>query len=341
MNDDDETSNVFNFESALNKFGTFIMFGTLIVFFKYKINLLKRSKLKQDIFRKKSENNVDVDSRLFTKLSCLTNIGDGLEDLPKKPFGKFIKKLRRKIYTFLKFFVKPLFDIVEIIKILYCFLSTKKDIPLDCLENDINFEESFTVKGETRKVKSCVNIKYKDNEEKKEEPVINIEENGAIYDKYILSLMKLKFNEDSQSSSLLTDNVSSNLNLLKIPRGENSSNNLELASQTKTCNLRATNLKYKHLIKNELFSNTTNKTKSSKTDKNLKTEDGKSFPKHQNEILDQPYYTSQRRKLENKRLISITDSLIQNVAMNVCSNESNMINVSNFKSNLNNGKQKL
>ena len=188
------------FDFILSKFGTMVMFGTLIFFFHYKLSLIKNSKL-----NKKTE--IDVDSRLLIKVSCLGNIDSGIET-PKKYF-KFIKEFKKGLSSIVLFLINPILDTVEIMRVLHAFMKIKsqnladqknnvledlflKDNPLSCVNN--------------RKIKSCLAIKFNDYKQDKDFKINK--ENSEIYNKYILPLKLIKRKQESLSTVFNDDSLS-------------------------------------------------------------------------------------------------------------------------------------
>jgi hypothetical protein len=307
-NEDDES---FDYDSVMSKFGTIIMFGTLIYFLNNKINLMKKSEFK---YKDELKDNVDVDSRILVKLSCLKNIGNGLDDLPgQKNERNYLKFFSNKICSIFIFFCTPILDIIEILRIIFELINARAIVSNQTIVNKmLNNTES-----KIRKVKSCAIIKY-NSEETKEDS--SVKENNLFYNKCILELMKMK-NNDLSISNLLNDAES------KIKKAEKCSN-ISNESSRSSC------------------SKNSNKSKSSNSVKRfdrvkdiIKTEKMKTIPKPKDCLIEK-----KREKIGNKRVLNITDSIIQNVALNVCSNENeevNFVQISNLKSNIYNGRLKF
>ena len=322
MKNDDENLEFFDFDSAVSKVGTIIMFGTLIFFFNHKINSIKKSEFK---FQNLSKDNVDVDSRVLVKLSCLTNIG--LDDLARKKNRKYFKFFTSQICSIVKLFIGPILDIIEILRMSFEFIRTSKSVSLNFIDKHINenHEVSYNIDSSIRKVKSCVVINFS-SEEKKEDSneKQNVKDNNSFYKKCILELMKIK--DDGLSiSSLLnetgtcikTENYS-NFSSLTSSNESSRCSSLKGSTKQKSNNL----IKYSGRVKDV-----------------LKKEKFKNIQKPKDCLIEK-----KREKIGNKKVLNITDSIIQNVALNVCSDEDeevSFVQISNFKSNIYNGKLKF
>jgi hypothetical protein len=346
-----------NFDKIFNKIGSLIMFGTLILFFHGKFNFLNKLKLKDVSLKPIMTNQIDVDNRLLDKASCLTTTNDGIE-VPKQPskFKKIRKAIKKTLFYTAGFFAKPILDIIEIWNIIFYFIASRHNSNED--KENKPCEEIFY--DQKRKVRSCLALNLTsqtDNIKPKcvETVIIHGDNNeNIIYEKSFLPLKKIHHGIEKFSMlTLLTDNLPENYKPLEREISFRSDYGSNLIS-SKQYNQ---SLKKCFINSFDMASDVSEKTQNVNNGLKLNEQTIKKRiiiqkDKNNSEILRKKIFKNSNNSLKSdlekqrrKNVVNITDSLIKNVALNVCSDDSerslNFMHMANVKTRVYTGKLKL